>query len=92
MARHCQVNRVAEEIGAWRRADRVKRRLQRWLANGRIDVSRCCYGWVKWVWERREMPRPILRVDEPKLGEWIGVLMVSLAFEGWAIPLIFEYR
>ena len=46
MARHCQLNRVAEEMGAWGRADSVKRRLQRWLSNGRIDVSRCCYWWV----------------------------------------------
>lgn len=39
MARHCQLTRVAEEMGAWGRADSVKRRLQRWLANGRIDVK-----------------------------------------------------
>ena len=90
MARHCQLNRIAEEMGAWGRADSVKRRLQRWLANGRIDVSACCYWWVKWVWERSEQPRPILLVDETKLGEWIGVLMVSLAFEGRAIPLMWR--
>ena len=90
MARHCQLNRVAEEMGAWGRADSVKRRLQRWLSNGRIDVSRCCYWWVKWVWERSELPRAVLLVDETKLGDWIGVLMVSLAFEGRAIPLMWR--
>jgi hypothetical protein len=31
-----------------------------------------------------------LLVDETKLGEWIGVLMVSLAFEGRAIPLMWR--
>lgn len=41
MARHCQLTRVVEEMGAWGRADSVKRRLQRWLANGGIDVSWC---------------------------------------------------
>lgn len=90
MARHCQLNRVAEEMGAWGRADSVKRRLQRWLSNGRIDVSRCCSWWVKWVWERSELPRAVLLVDETKLGDWIGVLMVSLAFEGRAIPLMWR--
>lgn len=90
MARHCQLTRVAEEMGAWGRADSVKRRLQRWLANGRIDVSWCCYWWVKWVWERCDLPRAVLLVDETKLGEWIGVLVVSLAFEGRAIPLMWR--
>jgi len=90
MARHCQLNRVAEEMGAWGRADSLKRRMQRWLSNGRIDVSQCGYWWVKWVWKHTELPRPILLVDETKLGEWIGVLMVSLAFEGRAIPLMWR--
>lgn len=90
MARHCQLNRVAEEMGAWGRADSVKRRLQRWLSNERIDVSRCCYWWVKWVWKQSELARPILLVDETKLGAWVGVLMVSLAFEGRAIPLMWR--
>lgn len=90
MARHCQLNRVAEELGEWGRADSLKRRFQRWLANGRINVSWCCYWWVKWVWDRSDLPRPILLVDETKLGQWIGVLMVSLAFEGRAIPLMWR--
>ncbi len=90
MTRHCQLTRVAEEMGAWGRADSVKRWLQRWLANGRIDVSWGCYWWVKWVWERCDLPQAVLLVDETKLGEWIGVLVVSLAFEGRAIPLMWR--
>lgn len=53
-------------------------------------LSWCCYWWVKWVWERCDLPRAVLLVDETKLGEWIGVLVVSLAFEGRAIPLMWR--
>lgn len=45
---------------------------------------------MKWVWERCDLPRAVLLVDETKLGEWIGVLVVSLAFEGRAIPLMWR--
>lgn len=90
MARHCQLNRVAEELGEWGRADSLKRRLQGWLANRRINIDWCCYWWVKWVWQQCDLPRPLWLVDETKLGEWIGVLMVSLAFEGRAIPLMWR--
>lgn len=93
LARHSQLNRVSEELGQWGRADSLKRRFQRWLANGRIDIARCGYWWVQWVWKRCELPRAVLLVDETKLGQWIGVLMVSLAFEGRAIPLMWRaYR
>jgi hypothetical protein len=42
------------------------------------------------VWQEADLPRPILLVDETKLGKWAGVLMVSLAFERRAIPLMWR--
>ena len=87
-ARHCQASIVAEELAAVGKADSLTRRFQRWLSNARIDVTLCCAWWIKWVLSQYDGARPILLVDETKLGDRIGVMMVSLAFEQRAIPLI----
>ena len=48
-ARRCEASRVAEELGEVGKADTVERRIQRWLANPRIDVQISCQWWVRWV-------------------------------------------
>ncbi len=68
----------------------VKQRLKRWLKNERIQVQAACYDWIQWVWTGWSITRPILLVDETKLGERLGVMMVSLAYEGRAIPLLWR--
>jgi hypothetical protein len=49
-----------------------------------------CELWVKWIWQQYDAQRPILLVDETKLGDRIGVMMVSLAFDQRAIPLVWR--
>ena len=88
IARRCQTSVVAEELPRQGKADTIQRRLQRWLSNPRIQVKVCCQWWVRWVWSRYDAARPNLLVDETKLGARIGVMMISLAFEQRAIPLI----
>ena len=88
LARHCQVSRVAEELGMVGRMPSVERRLRRWLANQRIDVQQCCQVWSSWVWRSLDAPRAVLCVDETKIANRIGVMMVSLAYEKRAIPLV----
>lgn len=93
LARHCQVSKVAEELGGLGRIPSVERRLRRWLANRQIDVQGCCQVWSFWVWRSLDVPRAVLMVDETKLADRIGVMMVSLAYEGRAIPLVWRcYR
>jgi hypothetical protein len=89
-ARRCEASQVAEELGEVGKADTVERRLQRWLANHRIDGGLSCQWWVRWVCRHFEGQSLYLLVDETKLGERIGVMMVSLAFEQRAIPLIWR--
>ena len=87
LSEQCQVSKVAEKLGAIGRIPTVERRLRRWLANDKINVEVSCQAWVKWVWENFELRRAVLLVDETKLGDRVGVMMVSLAFEKRAIPL-----
>lgn len=93
MARHCQVSKIAEELGAIGRIPSLERRLRRWLANRQIDVQVCCQVWSYWVWRSLDAQRPILVVDETKIAHRVGIMMVSLAYEHRAIPLIWRcYR
>ena len=88
LARQCQLSRVAEELAFMGKAETVERRLRRWLSNARLDLAICCQAWMRWVFSQYTSQRPILLVDETKLGKRIGVLMVSLAYRGRAIPLV----
>lgn len=93
LAGHCQGSKVAESLAFFGRIPSLERRLRRWLNNRRIDVEACFQIWNFWVWKSLDAPRALLLVDETKLGKRIGVMMVSLAFEGRAIPLVWRcYR
>jgi hypothetical protein len=93
VARHCQVSKVAEELGGIGRIPSVERRLRRWLANRSIDVQLCCEVWSFWVWRSLDTQRAVLCVDETKIANRVGIMVVSLAYEQRAIPLVWRcYR
>jgi hypothetical protein len=87
LAESSRVSKVAEALAYTSRITNMERRLRRWLANSRIDVQLCCYCWIAWVWRSIDVPRAILLVDETKLSDRLGIMMVSLAYENRAIPL-----
>lgn len=93
LAGHCQASKVAEHLAFMGRIPSLERRLRRWLSNSNIHVATCCQVWIRWIWESLDAPRAVLLVDETKLGDRLGVMMVSLAYENRAIPLIWRcYR
>jgi hypothetical protein len=90
LEQECGIGRIAEGVLSFGKRETVKQRLKRWLKNERIHVQTACYDWMRWVWTGWTIARPILLVDETKLGERLGVMMVSLAYEGRAIPLLWR--
>lgn len=86
----CQISRMAEALPEWGAFNTVRQRLKRWVSNPRINVTRTCYEWIAWVWSSCAFQRPVLLVDETKLGARLAVMMVSVAFEGRAIPLLWR--
>lgn len=90
MAEKSQVGKVAEALAMVGRIPTVERRLRRWLNNDDIEIGRCCAAWIGWVWSACDLPRAVLLVDETDLGNRIGVMMVSLAYRGRAIPLVWR--
>src|SRR5688572_1969482 len=89
-ARHSSLSRIAEELGEHGSAATVERRLKRWIGNPRINLQEVSREWVQWIWSASQQERAILLVDETKLGDRLGVMMVSLAYENRAIPLVWR--
>jgi hypothetical protein len=81
----CHIGAVAECLALVGSRESVKRRLKRWLDNGRIEVTACCQAWVRWV--TQQVNQVVLLVDETKLGQHLSVMMVGLAYHGRCIPL-----
>jgi hypothetical protein len=81
---------MAEALPEWGVFNTVRQRLKRWISNPRIGVTTACYEWIAWVWSSCAFSRPLLLVDETKLSDHLAVMMVSLAFEGRAIPLLWR--
>lgn len=92
-ARHCFASRVSEKLWEVGKADTVERRLQRFLANPRLCVERCCRQWAKWVLSHLVSDDLVLLVDETKLGKWLGIMVIGLAYRKRCIPLAWRcYR
>lgn len=89
----CGLGKIAEGLPHVGKTNTVKQRLKRWMKQEQLDLGAVCGEWIGWVWSSWGMARPVLLVDETKLGDRFGVMMVSLAYAGRAIPLVWRcYR
>jgi len=61
--------------------------VKRWVSNVNLPLNAARYEWVRWAWSKYGGARAVLLVDETKLGDRFGVMLVSLAYAGRAIPL-----
>jgi hypothetical protein len=87
VAGHCAANKVAEHMGWLGKVDSLERRFQRFLSNSRISIETCCRMWSAWIISKLSADSLVLLVDETKLGDWLGVMMVGLAYRKRCIPL-----
>lgn len=93
LSQSSQSSKISESLGFAGRLGTVEKRLKRWLKNTRIDVELCCESFIAWLWSRCEMERAILLVDETKLGTRMGSMVIALAFDKRAIPIMWRcYR
>ena len=89
LARTCVAGQVAEKLALVGSVKTVQRRLERWLANERINWQVCCRAWSKFVLRQYVGERLILLVDETKLGDHLSAMVIGLAYRGCCIPLVF---
>lgn len=87
LAERCTLSKVAERLGWAGKADSIERRMQRFIANQGIEVRRVQVAWARWILSACETGRQWWLVDETKLSEHLGIMVVSLAYRQHAIPL-----
>lgn len=93
LSQSCQASKVSESLGFMGRLGSVEKRLKRWLKNARIDIVPCCEVWIRWLWSCCELERPILLVDETKIGNRVASMVIALAFDKRALPIMWRcYR
>ena len=93
LSQSCQVSKISEALGFMGRLGTIEKRLKRWLHNTRIEVEVCCDKFIVWLWSCCEMERAILLVDETKLGKRMASMVVALAIDKRAIPVMWRcYR
>src|SRR5436853_7752922 len=66
LAQSCNLNKVAQELTGRANVSSQERRLQRWLANERLDLEGLFGAWIDWVlglWGKAPL---VILVDETK--------------------------
>lgn len=85
-----QQEAIASAINCGEQLESGKRRLRRLLDNQGLALDGFFKEWVKWVSETLGSEQITLLVDETKLHDRIGVMMVGLAWEGRCLPLVWR--
>jgi hypothetical protein len=86
-AQSCVERQIAAHVGNSGEEKSMERRLQRFIANEKINVQQWMAEWTGWVMSAVEQSTCVLLVDECKIGDHLSVMMVGLAYEGRCIPL-----
>ncbi|MCA0456620.1 MAG: transposase [Chloroflexi bacterium] len=89
-AQSCRLNTVAQELTGCANASSQERRMQRWLANDRIEMKPLFGVWIDWVLRLWGKAPLVILVDETKLSNHVAVMMVGVAYHASAIPLIWR--
>ncbi len=90
LAQSCTLSRVAQGLSKGEKAGNVERRLQRWIANPRLEMDAVFPHWIGWVMRQWGSATLLLLVDETKLSDHVSVMMVSLYYRHSALPLIWR--
>lgn len=90
LAESCRLKVVAKHLTGRANASSMERRLQRWLANDRVVMSEIFKWWITWMVSLWGKAGLLILVDETKLSDHVAVMMVGVAYQGSAIPLIWR--
>lgn len=82
-----QVRKIAGYVGG--KANSQRRRLQRFIAQ-RTSVEAFWEGWAQTVARQLKHKVLVLVVDETKLTDQYGVMVIGAVYEGRCIPLIWR--
>lgn len=83
----CQQQEVAYKVATGERVESCMRRWRRFQANKGLAMSTFFGQWSRWLLRALGRRQVHLLVDETKLQDRIGALVVGVAWEGRCIPL-----
>jgi len=89
-AESCRLGKIAQKLTGKAQASSMERRLQRWIANERLVMGVLFKWWITWIVHLWGKAAFLILVDETKLSDHVAVMMVGLAYQGTAIPLIWR--
>jgi len=90
LAQSCTLNTVAQHVTGRANGSSLERKLQRWLANERVGMKVLFGFWIGWVLRLWGKAPLLILVDETKLSDHVAVMMVGVAYQASAIPLIWR--
>jgi hypothetical protein len=92
-AENCQQQSVARQMMCGEQVESAARRFRRFLSNRAFPLSQFFREWTSWVLAGLNTTTVTLLVDETKIHDRMGVMVVGLAWEGRCIPLAWRaYR
>lgn len=89
-AENCQQEAVARHVSEAEQVESTMRRWRRLLSNQALDVERVSEEWTSWVLSKLGTEDVTLLVDETKVHDRIGAMVVGVAWEGRCIPLVWR--
>jgi hypothetical protein len=89
-AESCRLGKIAQKLTGKADASSMERQLQRWIANERLVMRVIFKWWIRWIVQLWGKAAFLILVDETKLSDHVAVMMVGLAYQGSAIPLIWR--
>jgi len=92
-AGNCQQEAVARQVNGAEEIESTTRRWRRFLSNEALAVDTVSEEWTSWVLSALGTAQVTLLVDETKVHDRIGAMVVGVAWEGRCIPLVWRvYR
>lgn len=83
----CQLEAVAGALSPRGKPESQYRRLQRFLANGRVEVAQLQTEWTQMVVKTMQTERVVLMVDETALSDHLKVMVLGIWSAGGCVPL-----
>ena len=92
-AESSQQEQIARQVLCGEKVTSACRRLRRFGANKALNMDAFFKEWSRWVIGALETDTVYLLVDETKVADRLGVMVVGVAYEGRCIPLAWRcYR
>ena len=87
-AKGCGLNAAAKKLPFVGNPATVERRIQRFIANDRVDHAESCREMAKWVIGNMPKNKPVvLLVDETSLKDRLKAMVAAVAFNGRSLPV-----